>query len=251
MDDIGKAIPSKRTEGYVFSLDTFLTNYNKLLPQTKELLFSGTPLKGLSKDMSKIASALGKMRDRSKHLFNPSGTAEASGAMRTISMGFGAVTGAGVSMFTGNPGYALIFPLSVGAELGSARFASKLLTNPRFVRWLSTGMNMDPKKLPSHIGRLSAVAAGSTSIKPMILEYLNYMTGRDSGGVRIVNRSEIERDISEGTSPGQLITDRRVPLELKRNPQKPKKETDKKKWGHARQAGLLGSPLPFIGYRKR
>ena len=30
-----------------------------------------------------------------------------------------------------------------------------------------------------------------------------------------------------------------------------KKETEKKKWGHARQAGLLGSPLPFIGYRKR
>jgi hypothetical protein len=59
----------------------------------------------------------------------------------------------------------------------------RLMTSPKFVRWLARGLKMKPNGIPAHLGRLGAVASGSTSMRPMIGEYLGMLSGRNAAGM--------------------------------------------------------------------
>jgi len=184
LDDLGKALPGKRTAEFQFSLETFLTNMNKLQPKAKDLLFSGTRLKGLGKDMELITSALGKYRDRAKVLFNTSNTAETAGAIAMAKMTFGGgATGLASSAYSGSTGLMLITPIVVMGIVGGSVGVGRLMTSPKFVRWLARGLKMKPNGIPAHLGRLGAVASGSTSMRPMIGEYLGMLSGRNAAGM--------------------------------------------------------------------
>jgi hypothetical protein len=187
LDDLGQALPGKRTAEFQFSLETFLTNMNKLQqngPKATDLLFSGTRLKGLGKDMELVTSALGKYRDRAKVLFNTSNTAETAGAIGITQMAFGGgAVGLASTAYSGNTGLMLITPIVVMGIVGGSAGVGRLMTSPKFVRWLARGLKMKPNGIPAHLGRLGAVASGSTSMRPMIGEYLGMLSGRNAAGM--------------------------------------------------------------------
>lgn len=156
-----------------FSTETFLTNWNKLSPQAKEVLFGTEKFKGLRGDLDKIADAIGKMRDAGGVFKNPSGTA---GASSLIGTGIAGGAGAYQAITEGDP--SILGGLVVG--IAAARGGAKLMTNPAFVKWLAKSTEISPNGIAAHIGRLSAIAAASDSdSKEAIKEYLGLLGARD------------------------------------------------------------------------
>lgn len=151
-----------------FSSETFLTNWNKLDKTTKNILFSGKGFTGMGKDLDKVAKIASTIRESGKTFRNPSGTAD-----RLVGQGiiFGSVTG---STLTGNPSFLLSLPVTIFGANQSA----KLLTNPRFVKWMAQGTdiasNDGVEGVVKHISKLGIIMANSDSeSRQAINEYLS------------------------------------------------------------------------------
>jgi len=123
LEDMGGANPGASADD--FSPSTFLTNWRKMSDAAKNAVFSGTRYGDLKSELDNLAKVLGSERNLDL-LRNTSGTT------RTL---ISALLFSGSAMsLTGDPrdaGYALV------GSLIAPRAAAKLLTNPRFVRWLA------------------------------------------------------------------------------------------------------------------
>jgi hypothetical protein len=112
-------------EGGVFSSSTFLTNWNNMSPQAKDVMF-GSADGELRRSMNSVAKTAERIKQGAKVFENPSGSGPAIAAT-------GLISGAGTAALTGNLGVA-------GAMLGTAAGANltaRLMTNPKFVSWLA------------------------------------------------------------------------------------------------------------------
>lgn len=143
---LGKSSAGQQNaDGDDFSVAKFLTDFNKL-GRAKDVIFSGSEkLNQYGKDLKAIARAADRLKAASKEMANQSGTAQAT-------VNYGIVGGAAGALASGNLGAFGAILLGVAANTGAAR----LLTNPRFVRWLA--------RMPAaqewmhHVSRLAAIA---------------------------------------------------------------------------------------------
>lgn len=150
-DRLGKAAAGQQgVDTANFSFQKFLTNWQRLDPQAKDVLFSGPNMGGIRGDLDALARASERIRDSSKAFANPSGS---GGAVAGTTMGLAAVGGA----LTGN--FHLLGVL--GAAIGGAHMGAKLLTSPTFVKWLAGSTRVAPNGVGAYIGRLSAIANNS------------------------------------------------------------------------------------------
>jgi hypothetical protein len=111
--------------GDQFSTESFLTNWNMLSKEAKATLFDryGPQFRG---DIDQIAKFTSNLREGSQVFKNPSGTAQAAGQAATIG-------GLAASVVTGNFAAAA----AILGGMGAANLSARLMTNPRFVRWLA------------------------------------------------------------------------------------------------------------------
>jgi hypothetical protein len=150
-----------------FSSETFLTNWNKLSPAAKQVLFSGKGFpKSMVKDMNDLTKVASVIRESGKTFKNPSGTADRLAAQTVM------FTAAGTAI-TGNPAFLAALPL----VLAGTASASRLLTNPRFVSWAARATKIAGNKgiegAIEHLTKLGIVAANSsTEERQIILETL-------------------------------------------------------------------------------
>ena len=73
---LGKATPGQQDElGEVFSVERFLTNWNRLPKESRDALFKGGNLDRYARDLDAIAATAARIREGSRVLANPSGTA--------------------------------------------------------------------------------------------------------------------------------------------------------------------------------
>lgn len=123
---MGMATPGAQdAAGEVFSAQTFLTNWNRISPEAKRALFDRHG-PSFSRDMDRIARVAQNIREGSRVLANPSGTAN-----RAAALTYGASLVA--SLF--DPSM-----VSTGGLVGSgigANWLSRKLTDPDFVRTLA------------------------------------------------------------------------------------------------------------------
>lgn len=156
---LGKTKPGVRTMENQFSPETFMTQWNVLSDKTKRALFSGGSNQNLHSDLDKIASAASILRETRQVMPNPSGSGLAVSSASTVAAGAG--------------GYFLnpIFygPIAVGGA------SSYLMSNPRFIRWLSQGVDLNPRDFQSHIVRLGNMATMSkdAEFKENVEAYIN------------------------------------------------------------------------------
>lgn len=171
MRRLGQAVSGQQgAEGGVFSLSTFLTNWNRLDKAAKDALFRRPGLQGMAHDLDALARAAERAQESSKAFFNPSGTAAAGVGSFGIMVSAGSlVTGAA----TGSPGF-LMFPAIMASGAVSANGAARLMTNPNFVRWLARSTRLEPNGVGAHIGRLSALATtADPETKQAIAEFVS------------------------------------------------------------------------------
>jgi hypothetical protein len=144
---MGRAKPGSQNEmGEVFSSETFLTNWNTLSREAKSALFDRFG-PGYVRSLEAIAKASASIREGSKVMANPSGTAGAAG------QGF-ALGATGFAVATGNLSAAGLILSGMAASNLSAR----VFTNPRVVAWLARQTTVPPAALPMQIASLKAEA---------------------------------------------------------------------------------------------
>lgn len=141
---MGEALPGRQDAGGdVFSAETFLSNWNRLDPRAKQMMFAGQDGQ-LAKDLDAVARSAAMMREGSKVFANPSGTGQAIAAA-------GGAAGVGMALGTGHPGQAAMM---LGGALGANLLSDRLLTNPQFVRWLTQTTTTSPARSPAAVGSL-------------------------------------------------------------------------------------------------
>jgi hypothetical protein len=149
---LGRATAGQQDEaGEVFSASTFLTNWNKLEPRGKAVLFSGQDGQ-LRRDLDQVAKTAAMLRDQSRVFANPSGTAA---GMYNV----GAIGASTYGVLSGNLGTTATLLTAMGA----ANLTGRMMTNPDFVRWLARSTRMPPAALPTSLNTLSQVAAQQDS----------------------------------------------------------------------------------------
>jgi hypothetical protein len=133
---------NQNAEGSLFSAQTFLTNWNKMSPEAKAVMFSGRDGKVAQKlnDIAKVAS---NIKEGSKVFANPSRTASAGIQIAEVAT-------LGTALATGQ--YKTAAALLGGAA--SANLTARLMTNPKFVDWLAKATKMSPAAFGSTLAAL-------------------------------------------------------------------------------------------------
>jgi len=145
IENLGKSTPGQQDyTGEKFSPETFLTNWNKMSDGGKTELLSGFPnAKQVRADVEAVAKATSMMRDSSKILANPSGTAAKSAGIGYL----GLLGGAAGSLNLGLLGSALSLPVA-------ANLAAKAVNSPMVRNSMASKTSIDPRILNAQINGL-------------------------------------------------------------------------------------------------
>ena len=138
---LGRANPGVQdATGEAFSVASFLTNFNKLSPKKRDVLFNSTPqLMQYNRDIKRIAKTSELIKNSTQVLANPSGTANRAATY----VGLGAVGASGGTLLP-----------AVAAAMAGSGVAAKLMTNQKFIRWVAKSTEIKPDRLPAHISTL-------------------------------------------------------------------------------------------------
>lgn len=148
--------------GKGFSSERLLTNLNNLSNEARSAFFGG--VQGINANSIKeLAEASAILRRTKRAGLNTSGTSIGNAQVATIA----ALSSAG----TGNlfPAAAAILTV-LGADI-----SSRLLTSPKFTKWLVRGSKIPPSIIPSHLARLNTIAERNPEISQDINEFLSVL----------------------------------------------------------------------------
>ncbi len=185
LHQLGRANPSAQSLGddifeaaTDFSPNTFMTNWARLSPGAKRALFEGTRYAKLKPHLDDLARVSEALKDADKFR-NYSNTAR-NVLWGTLFTGGGYGThGTVLASGTVDAGEALLgAAVAGGATVTSSYGAARLLTSPRFVRWLTDGMRIvrdDATSLNRHLTRLISVQAVEPHLKEEIQQFRDAM----------------------------------------------------------------------------
>jgi len=174
---MGQASPGRQNaDGLEFSPAEFVTQWNRISPRAKTVLF---PNEQHRADMDDLATVFANMK-RAGEYSNVSKTSLSANA-----------AGHGALAMTGIPGL-LLSGGAAGAEFGFG----KLLASPRFARWLaSSPVHADPGQIQSYAERLGKIAIAEPLIASdvkAVQEYLRQSISQSP--VRAAATTEKEQD---------------------------------------------------------
>jgi hypothetical protein len=146
----------------VFSFSTFLTNWTKLSPEAKTQLFTRPEWR---RDLEQVASAASNVRDGSKVFANNSGTSPSEALIRTGAT----IGGSMVSLLTGHP---MIAASALSAPV-TANAMTRLMVNPKFVKWLAESTKAPREQLPAQINALAQFGADGEALSEALNKQVN------------------------------------------------------------------------------
>ena len=175
LHDLGRARPNEQNAvGDVFSVETFMTNWNRMTPAARQAIFRGQH----AKDLNKIVEAGEILKDAIRAGANPSGTTGQFFAGMSA-YGAGEILLAPFFGFNvgGGPGFLIGASAAGAAVQGASKLSgaaiAKLLSSRRFVNWLASAVtNRDSIRIANAVQRLHAMSAKGNDAGA-IREYLN------------------------------------------------------------------------------
>lgn len=183
-----------------FSTEVFLTNWNKLSPAAKKVLFNGKGFgPGMIKDLDALTKVSSIIRESGKTFKNPSGTADRLA-------GVGLVIGGGAGVVTGNPMFLAALPMVMGA----ANLTARLMTNPKFVKWAAEATKIAGNKgyqgIAEHLTKLGVIAANSSPEERQYLyEYMDTIAKSGNANAALVTEED-KMSIRPTRGGGEKIT---------------------------------------------
>tara|TARA_R100000654_G_scaffold60469_1_gene87314 strand:- start:1511 stop:3454 length:1944 start_codon:yes stop_codon:yes gene_type:complete len=151
-----------------WSPTTFINEWDKLDTGVKSILFNRPRFKEVAKEIDSLVRVVRTVDER-RLLNNPSGT----GRVTLTGQNILSLAGAGGLVFLGQPEIAATV---VGSSVLAPRYAAKLLTSPKFIRWLKSTAQVANKgvnPLSIQFGKL-AVLPGKDG---ELAEAINAFTG--------------------------------------------------------------------------
>ena len=198
---MGLAKPgAQNATGDAFSVSTFLTSWNTIAPEAKQALFGGNRYKDLAPALDDLVSVIGSLKNVER-LTNHSHTARAMISFATISTlggSIGALTGGDVA--SGGLGTAA----SVVGGILAPRYAAKLITNPKFVKWLATPIT-EHSQIPNHLGRLVGVMADEPGMEEAVREFIQVVATNPAYASDSSESSEVTEDPEQAMSKLPVI----------------------------------------------
>tara|TARA_R110000772_G_scaffold57933_2_gene131075 strand:+ start:45 stop:2432 length:2388 start_codon:yes stop_codon:yes gene_type:complete len=151
-----------------FSVSTFMKNLSQIKkngPEGMEALFGGTQFAGVSEDLMKLVDVVGALKEVKRYT-NVSNTAGALNQM----VFWGSLAKAGEALIGGQ---VLEAASIVGGTIVTPIVAAKLMTNPTFIRWLSTPAKelSNSTQVASHVARLVAIGQAEPEIQEELRQY--------------------------------------------------------------------------------
>lgn len=156
MDELGAPTPgaANAMEQGAFSIERFVTNVARLSPEGREALFGPQ----LARELENLARVAGYIK-RGRGFANHSHSASSIQNVSTI----GGVATAGAAAATGNAA-----PLGMLIAAGvAARITGEMLTNPAFVRWLTSPGSGGLKR---QMAALATIASRDPAVAPLYTE---------------------------------------------------------------------------------
>lgn len=142
-----------------FSVDAFLTNFSKMSQEAKEALFQGDRYGELRQNLDDLVTVTASLKDAEK-MTNFSNT--------TRGLLYATLGGAAVAAGAGRIGTAASI---VGSSVVAPWVAGRLITSPRFVKWLAAKNVKNPSSLRKHIVQLAAVAGAEPYLQEELRQY--------------------------------------------------------------------------------
>lgn len=159
---MGKRLPSQSGVEEGFSINTFLTNYNRMDPASRKVMFSGN----LDRSVDDIAKVVDDLRVARSVGANPSGSAGGIADIATTALLAGGAF---------EPSLAVLASLGIG----SSNVTARLFSSPDFIRWVGQSTRVRPENFGKHVGQLSTIARQNPEIAEEIEQYLKGLTGNE------------------------------------------------------------------------
>lgn len=155
LNRLGQATPgAQNAAGDAFNASTFLTNWNRLAPESKNALFgTGGTAGDLRSSLDSLTDTMTTLRN-SNALKNPSGTGSLLGHAVPL---MGLLSEVGEKAFAGNLKGAAVATGAGLAAVGVNNLAARALTNPRTARWLAQSTKLPPSALPTAVAQLGQI----------------------------------------------------------------------------------------------
>ena len=157
---------AQNATGDAFSVNTFLTNWSRMTPEAKKILFGGPRYRDLVEPLDDLVRVVGSLKEMEK-LANTSNTGRVMATymtLQTLGGTLGAFAGGDVQSGAAGVLGALVAP----------RVAAKLITSPRFIKWLLTPVT-SPNGIGAHLGRLVGIAEAEPELREEIAQYVAAM----------------------------------------------------------------------------
>lgn len=151
--------------GDAFSINTFLTNWNRLSPEAKDVLFNSKGHKETYRSIEKLTGLMSKLKEAGRS----ENTSRTAGALATMTMMQG--LGGGIIGMTQGGDTTSVLSYAAGGIL-APRVAAKLITNPKFIEWLAAPVEQGISSIPAHISKLIAIGELDETMKEPIRDYL-------------------------------------------------------------------------------
>ena len=158
-----------------FDTVTFLRNYNNLSKEAKRALFGRNQFgKTFADDMDAITKAAKNITESGAYLANRPGTARQVAAGSVLSTVFGLPAFIGALSGGASPALtagAISAAKAAAFTVGGAYSVSKLMTNPKFVRWLASTSKLPPKAGAAQVDLLAKANRDDEDIQEFVKEY--------------------------------------------------------------------------------
>ena len=158
-----------------FDTVTFLRNYNNLSKEAKRALFGRNQFgKTFADDMDAITRVAKNITESGAYLANRPGTARQVAAGSVLSTIFGLPAFVGALSGGASPALtagAISAAKAAAFTVGGAYSVSKLMTNPKFVRWLASTSKMPPKAGAAQVDLLAKANRDDEDIQEFAKEY--------------------------------------------------------------------------------
>lgn len=161
-----------------FDTVTFLRNYNNLSKEAKRALFGRNQFgKTFADDMDAITRVAKNITESGAYLANRPGTARQVAAGSVLSTIFGLPAFIGALSGGASPALtagAISAVKAAAFTVGGAYSVSKLMTNPKFVRWLASTSKLPPKAGAAQVDLLAKANRDDEDIQQFVEDWKQY-----------------------------------------------------------------------------
>jgi hypothetical protein len=151
---MGLAQPGQQDSfGEVFSPNKFLTEWNKLSPEARVNIFTAKQ----TDSINTLNKAISTIKEVGK-------SAQTSNNLPYLT-------------YLGLGGVLATSPVAAAGVVSGANITARMMTNPRFVKWLAQAPKVRRAEIPKHLKALSTIAGvGNTELNEDILSYIESIT---------------------------------------------------------------------------